>query len=166
MEVTFMSLHNAVAMIKEDHRRVESLYHDYQRLDGQHAEQRRVVEHICDALEIHARLEEDIFYTAIQARMLQDRPDLVEEALKEHRAMKRLIDQLQNGGLSDTDYDKTVHQLMRDVRHHIHEAEEEMLPRAEQQLGDSLAHLGMQMQQRKRELLAARSTAEQLGQGT
>jgi hypothetical protein len=140
--------------------------HDYQRLDGQHAEQRRVVEHICDALEIHARLEEDIFYPAIQARMLQDRPDLVEEALKEHKAMKRLIDQLQNGGLSDTDYDKTVHQLMRDVQHHIREAEEEMLPRAEQQLGDSLAHLGMQMQQRKQELLAARSTAEQLGQGT
>jgi hypothetical protein len=41
-----------------------------------------------------------------------------------------------------------------------------MLPRAEQQLGNSLAHLGMQMQQRKQELLAARSTAEQLRQGT
>jgi hypothetical protein len=51
-----MSLHNAVAMIKEDHRRVESLYHDYQRLDGQPAEQRPVVEHICDVLEIHAKL--------------------------------------------------------------------------------------------------------------
>ena len=53
----YMSLPNAVAMIKEDHRRVESLYQDYQRLDGQPAEQRPVVEHICHDLEIHAKLE-------------------------------------------------------------------------------------------------------------
>jgi len=161
-----MSLHNAVAMIKEDHRQVESLYQDYQRLDRQPTEQRQVVEHICDALEIHARLEEDIFYPAVQARMYQNRPDLVEEALKEHKAVKRLIGQLQNGGLVDADYNTTVHQLMRDVQHHVREEEEEILPRAEQQLGDSLEQLGMQMQQHKQELLAARSTAEQLRQGT
>jgi uncharacterized membrane protein len=162
----FMSLHNAVAMIKEDHRRVESLYHDYQRLDGQPAEQRPVVEHICDVLEIHAKLEEDIFYPAVQARMRQDGPDLVAEAIKEHKMMKRLIGQLQHGGLTDADYNKTVHQLMRDVQHHVREEEEEMLPRAEQQLGTSLEQLGLQMQQRQQELLATRATAGQPGQGT
>jgi hypothetical protein len=51
-EEMYMSLHNAVAMIKEDHRRVESLYQNYQRLDGQPAERRTVVEHICRELEI------------------------------------------------------------------------------------------------------------------
>jgi hypothetical protein len=34
--------------------------------------------------------------------------------------MKRLLDQLQNGGLSDTDYDQTVYQLMRDVYNAIY----------------------------------------------
>ena len=47
--------------------------------------------------------------------------------------MKRLIGQLQNGDLADADYNKTVHQLMRDVQHHVREEEEEMLPRAEQE---------------------------------
>jgi hemerythrin superfamily protein len=163
MEEISMSLHNAVAMIKEDHRRVESLYQDYQRLDGQPAEQRPVVEHICHELEIHAKLEEDIFYSAIQARVREDGPDLVAEAIKEHEQMKRLIGQLQSGGLADADYNKTVHQLMRGVQHHVREEEEEMLPRAEQQLGNSLEQLGMQMQQRKQELLAAMSTAGQVG---
>jgi uncharacterized membrane protein len=161
-----MSLHNAVAMIKEDHRRVESLYHDFQRLEGQPAEQRPVAEHICDALEIHAKLEEDIFYPAVQARVPQDGPDLVAEAVQEHQAMKRLIGQLQSGGLTDADYNKTVHQLMRDVQHHVREEEEEMLPRAEHQLGHSLEQLGMQMQQRQQELLTVRSTAGLPGQGT
>src|SRR5919197_706506 len=99
-----MALHNAVAMIKEDHRQVESLYQDYQRLDGQPAAQRPVVEQICQALEVHAKLEEDIFYPAVQARLREDGPDLVAEAIKEHNEMKRLISQLQSGGLAEADY--------------------------------------------------------------
>jgi uncharacterized membrane protein len=161
-----MSLHNAVAMIKEDHRRVEGLYQDYQRLDGQPAEQRPVVEHICQDLEIHAKLEEDIFYPAVQSHVPADGPDLVAEAIKEHGEMKRLISQLQSGGLTGADYNKIVHQLMRDVQHHVREEEEEMLPRAEQQLSHSLEQLGMQMQQRRQELLEAMSTAGPAGQGT
>jgi hypothetical protein len=52
------------------------------------------------------------------------------------------------------------------VQHHVREEEEEMLPRAERQLGNSLEQLGMQMQQRKQELLAAMPTTGQAGQGT
>jgi uncharacterized membrane protein len=166
VEEMYMALHNAVAMIKEDHRRVESLYQDYQRLEGQPAEQRPVVEHICRELEIHAKLEEDIFYPAVQTRVSEAGPDLVAEAIKEHKEMKRLISQLQTGGLAGTDYNKTVHQLLRGVQHHVREEEEEMLPRAEQQLSNNLEQLGRQMQQRKQELLAAMSTAAQAGRGT
>jgi hypothetical protein len=61
------------------------------------------------------KLEEDIFYPAVQARMPEDGPDLVAEALKEHKEMKRLIGQLQSGGLADADYNKTMHRLMRGV---------------------------------------------------
>ena len=161
-----MSLPNAVAMIKEDHRRVESLYQDYQRLDGQPAKQRPIVEQMCRDLEIHAKLEEDIFYPAVQARLGADGSDLVPEAINEHQAMKRLIGQLQTGALAATDYNETVHQLMRGVQHHVREEEEGMLPRAEQQLATSLQQLGMQMQQRKQELLAAMPPAGQPGQGT
>jgi len=124
------------------------------------------VEQICHELEIHAKLEEDIFYPAIPAQLREDGPDLVEEAIKEHNEMKRLIGQLQTGSLADTDYDRTVHQLMHGVQHHIREEENEMLPRAEQQLGNTIERLGVQMQQRKQQLLAAMSTMGQLRQGT
>jgi hemerythrin-like domain-containing protein len=73
--------------------------------------------------------------------------------------VKHLIGQLQNGALTEADYNKTVHQLMRDVQHHVREEEKEILPRAAQQLGHSFEQLAIQMQQRKQELLAARSTA-------
>ena len=70
-----MSSLNAVAMIKEDHRQLESLYQNYRRLDGHPAEQRPVVEQICHELEMHAKLEEDIFYPAVQERLREDGPD-------------------------------------------------------------------------------------------
>jgi uncharacterized membrane protein/hemerythrin superfamily protein len=157
---------NAVAMIKEDHRQVESLYQDYQLLDGHPAEQRPVVEQICHELEIHAKLEEDIFYPAVQAHLREDGPDLVAEAIKEHNAMKRLVGQLQTGVLVDTDYDRTVKQLMDGVQRHVRQEENEILPRAEQQLGNTIEQLGIQMQHRKQQLLAATSTMGQLRQGT
>jgi len=153
-------------MIKDDHRRVESLYHDYQRLQGQPAEQRTMGENICRALEIHAKLEEDIFYPAVQAHLREDGADLVQEALEEHQTMKRLVSQLQTGGLNDADYNKTMQQLMRDVQHHVREEEGEMLPRAEQCLGEAVAQLGMQMEQRKQELMAAMPRLGQPGHGS
>jgi hypothetical protein len=67
--------------------------------------------------------------------------------------------------LADADSHKTVHQLLRGVQHHVRK-EEEMLPHAEQPLGNSLAQLGMQRQQRKQELMTAMATVGQSGQYT
>jgi uncharacterized membrane protein len=156
----------AIAMIKADHRRVEELYQQYQHLAGRPAEQRAVVEQICRELEVHAKLEEDLFYPAVQAKLGKEGMDLVDEAVKEHSEMKRLIRQLEASGGTDASYDQTVHLLIRGVQHHVQEEEGGMLPQAEQQLGSGLDRLGMQMQQRKHELLAAIPVAGQPGEGT
>jgi uncharacterized membrane protein/hemerythrin superfamily protein len=161
-----MASHNAVAMIKADHRRVEELYQRYQRLTDQPAERRAVVEQICQELEVHAKLEEDLFYPAVQAKLEKEGTDLVDEAVKEHSDMKRLIRQLESSGAADAHYDQTVHLLMRGVQHHVREEEGEMLPQAEQHLGAALEGLGRQMQERKQELLAAMPVAGHPGEGT
>jgi uncharacterized membrane protein len=153
-------------MIKADHDKVEHLYQRYQSLQGQGAEQRAVVQQICQELEIHAKLEEDIFYPAVQAKLGKNGADLVTEAVKEHNEMKRLIRQLQTGGLAEADYDSSVHRLMRGVQDHVREEEGEMLPQAEQQMGSDLEPLGMQMQRRKESLQAAMHTAGHPGEGS
>ena len=160
-----MTSHNAVAMIKADHRRVEELYQRYQSLTDQPAERRAVVEQICHELEVHAKLEEDLFYPAVQAKLGKEGTDLVDEAVKEHSDMKRLIRQLESSGAADAQFDQTVHLLMRGVQHHVREEEGEMLPQAEQHLGSALEGLGRQMQDRKQELLAAMPVAGQPGEG-
>ena len=156
----------ATDMIRADHKKVEGLYQRYTGLNGQESAKRALVEQICQELEVHAKLEEGIFYPAVQAKLKDDGTDLVSEALKEHREMKRLIGQLQTQALDDAECDRTVHQLMSGVQHHVKEEESEMLPQAEQEFGNELDHLGLQMQQHKQELLVAAQSSGQPGRGT
>jgi len=157
---------NIVELIKADHDKVEQLYQHYQGVYDK-TERKRIVEQICQELEIHAKLEESLFYPAVQVKMGKDGTDLVKEAVKEHNEMKRLISQLQTGGLAEPDFDHTVHALMRGVQHHVKEEEGEMLPAATHRLASELDRLGAQMEQRKQELVAtAAATAGHPGHGT
>lgn len=144
---------NAVDMIKADHRKVEQLYQQYQGMQG--TQRQQLVEQICQELTVHAQLEESVFYPAVQQKLGPQGSSLVQEALKEHEEMKQKIRQLQSGGGSNTNVDGMVSQLMSGVQHHVQEEESQMLPQAQQQLGSQLDQLGMQMQQRKQQLLSA-----------
>jgi uncharacterized membrane protein len=141
-------------LIKADHDTVEHLYQRYQSLDGHPTEQRAVAEQICHELTVHATLEEEIFYPAVQARLGKAGTDLVAEAVKEHGEMKRLIRQLHDSTTAAADCDRLVHTLMRGVQHHVREEEDDMLPQAAQLIGGELEHLGLQMQERKQALQA------------
>jgi uncharacterized membrane protein len=160
-------VHGATDIIRADHRKVDQLYQRYLSLNGQAPETRGVAEQICHELEVHAALEEGIFYPAVQAKLGEDGKDQVIEALKEHNEMKRLIGQLRQGGLDARAWDETVHALMQGVHHHVREEEREMLPQAEQRLGSGeLGHLGAQMQQKKQALQQLVSSESTPGQGT
>jgi hemerythrin-like domain-containing protein len=50
--------------------------------------------------------------------------------------------------------------LMQSVTHHVQEEERQMLPQAEQRLGEELERVGAQMQQRKQETLPPTAATE------
>ncbi len=148
---------NAIELIKIDHKKVEQLYQRYQASNGQAGQRRTITENICHELEIHAKIEEAIFYPAVQAQLGPQGANLVKDALKEHNEMKRLISQLQTSGFAGLDCESTMQQLMKGVQHHVQEEESEMLPQAQQRLGSQLDVLGTQMEKRKQELMSAQS---------
>lgn len=157
---------NAVELIKADHRKVEQLYQRYQGADGQIQHKQPIAQEICQELEIHAKLEEGIFYPAVQRKLGTDGDKLVKEAIKEHNEMKRVISQLQASRFAGSDCDKVFQEMMSGVQHHVKEEESEMLPKAQQRLGGELDSIGMQMQQRKQELQNANPSAGQSGKGS
>jgi len=150
---------SATDMIREDHRKVEQLYRRYQSSQGPAAAKRALAEQICHELEVHASIEEGIFYPAVQVKLGRDNAGLVDEALREHGELKKLIGHLRDGG-DDSAREGGMHALMQSVAHHVQEEERQLLPQAEQRLGVELERVGMQMQQRKQETLPPTAATE------
>jgi len=157
---------NAIELIKSDHRKVEQLYQSYQSANGQTQQKRAIAQEICHELEIHAKLEEEIFYPAVKRTLVTDGTDLVKEAIKEHNEMKRAISQLQLSQFAGPNCDHVFQDMMSGVQHHVKEEETKMLPKAQQQLGAEINRLGAQMQQRKQELQSAQPRAGRPGKGS
>ena len=82
---------DATALLKADHKLVASLFADYERTNSNN-KKKQLVEQICKELSIHAQLEEEIFYPAVQ-KALKDH-ELVPEATVEHATLKDLIAQV------------------------------------------------------------------------
>src|SRR4051812_11053831 len=75
---------NAIELIKSDHRKVEGLYQQYQEVSQQETQKQVLMESICQELTMHAKIEESIFYPAVQQRLGASGANLVQEAIKEH----------------------------------------------------------------------------------
>jgi hypothetical protein len=142
----------ATNLIRADHTHVLATFHKYYP-DSAPSVKEGLVGTICTALEIHAQIEEEIFYPAMRAV----NPAIVEKSVPEHDEMRRLISALREMDASHPGYDSTVMELMRDVMHHVADEETTMLPEAERLLGGELSELGAQMTKRRIELGAPRA---------
>jgi hemerythrin superfamily protein len=140
----------ATTFIRMDHTHALAAFHRY-RIDARPEKKQAIADSLCLALEIHARLEEEIFYPAMRGFA----PDLVEKSVPEHNEMRRLIAQLRQTRPQDQAFDTTLMELMRDVMRHVADEETMLLPDAERVLGEQrLAELGAQMMRRRFELAA------------
>ena len=59
---------NAVQLIKQDHKKVANLFDKLQKTKG-HEAKRRIAEQVMEELEVHALVEEDIFYPAVRKEL-------------------------------------------------------------------------------------------------
>jgi hemerythrin superfamily protein len=143
-------------MIRMDHTHVFALFHRY-KADTPDGRKRALLANACLALEVHAQLEEEIFYPALR-RVISD-DDVLKRSAPEHDEMREFIAQLREF-LKSTDrvsttVDDTFLKLMRAVIHHVADEETHLLPLAERLLRDELGELGIRMTRRRFELVKA-----------
>ena len=145
---------DAVALIKQDHRKVEQLFREFEEAgDRAYKTKQRLVEQIIRELEVHATIEEETYYPAVEANAKKDGKELVAEAVEEHHVVRVLLGELASMSATDDAFDAKVTVLMENVRHHVEEEESEMLPKSEEVLGsEELTRLGEEMAARKRQL--------------
>ena len=144
---------DALALLKEDHRRVRDLFQAYTAAMDPRTK-RELAEEACIELETHAQLEEQIFYPAVNEES-DEGLELVQEALQEHQQVKDLIAALREMGPDHHAFDATFRELMQNIEHHVQEEESQMFPLAEQDLAEDLDELKDEMQDLKKALLAS-----------
>ena len=146
---------NATSMIRMDHTHVLAQFH---KIDPRIAEGQReaVVRSICAALEIHAQIEEEIFYPAVRASGVN--APALERSLPEHDEMRRLIERVRSLDGQRAAQDDALNELINAVMHHMADEETQILPAAERFLGpERLAELGAEMTERRLELARPRA---------
>jgi hemerythrin superfamily protein len=116
-------------MLREDHRKVEALFDEFESARDARTKQ-RIVDTALQELEAHAKVEESLVYPAIR-KELEDEEDLMDEALEEHHIVHVLIRELKRMKPSDERYDAKFTVLGESVKHHVKEEESEMFPKAE-----------------------------------
>jgi hypothetical protein len=110
---------DAIALLKEDHRKVEDLFEQFEKASGDGRKEKIALE-ICKELTIHTILEEEIFYPALEGKVEED---LLKESFVEHDAAKLLVAEIEAGGPSDEYYDSKVKVLSEEIEHHVEEEE-------------------------------------------
>ncbi|MBW4051965.1 MAG: DUF3618 domain-containing protein [Proteobacteria bacterium] len=137
-------------MIRLDHSHVLAAFRRFRAYMSETRKQ-ALVENVCLALEVHAQLEEEIFYPAM--RQIAAASETLEKSVPEHEQMRAQIQSLRDTGPLDPQYDEMFRKLVRTVLHHVADEETVLLPLAEELMPDELGHLGRIMTRRRIELL-------------
>lgn len=148
---------DAAALLKADHRNVDSLFEKFDDARGS-AEKGKIVAQICTELKIHTMIEEEIFYPALRGKIDDS---VIDEAYVEHDGAKVLVNDLSQGSPSDAMYDAKVKVLAEEIRHHVNEEERwltGMFAKA-RLAGVDMTDLGTKMLVRKNALLSEAAKA-------
>jgi hemerythrin superfamily protein len=135
---------DALELLKEDHQRVKELFERGQKTDDK-KQQRQIFKEIKAELETHARIEETIFYPAMEE--YEELKDMVLESLEEHKQMKTVLRELAKLSTTSEKFKPKFKVLKDDVEHHAEEEEEgKMFPKIRTLIKkDELEQLGEEL---------------------
>ena len=143
---------DALKLLAQDHREVEALFEQFEKA-GSDGRKEKIAKRICTELKVHAMIEEEIFYPALEGKIDDD--DL-KEAYVEHDGAKVLINDIEAGSPDDDFYDAKVKVLQEEIEHHVKEEEKQHgnIFQQARAADVDLAALGERMAARKAELMA------------
>ena len=129
MKFPFMAQEgNAVELLRKDHEEVKALFRDFASA-VESSEKERIVRVAISSLDLHAAIEESVFYPAVREDS-PDAKDKLDESLEEHHVVKGLIAELRKMSAADERYAAKFRVLAENVKHHIQEEEAELFARA------------------------------------
>ena len=151
---------DAIDVLKADHREVEDRFTEFQSTNSLMREEALAFE-ICDAIRMHAEIDEEIFYPAFLQATHEEYKH--QEAMQDHQAMRDLIDEIEHAGPTEDMFFAKVHVLCDMFTHHVKEEEKARGIFFEAQHSPlDLDALGSSIQARKSQLREAGAAADRL----
>ena len=147
---------DAFTLLKADHQKVAQLF---QRLEAASGKQKLTVfEQIKAELDLHAHIEEKIFYPALEKPA--ETHDLTLEAYEEHAMVKKLLRELSGARTADDEWQAQAKVLQENVEHHVDEEENELFNKADDALSEEeIEELGQRMEAEKARRQGGRTSA-------
>ncbi len=152
---------DAFTLLKADHQKVAELFEQLEAASGK--AKLDVFDQIRTELELHAHIEEKVFYPALEKP--SETHELTMEAYEEHEVVKRLLRELSRARSADDEWQAKAKVLQENVEHHVEEEENELFPKASDALGEeAIEELGERLEAEKtRRQGSARSSAKKSG---
>jgi hypothetical protein len=143
-------------MLRQDHMKVKELFRQFESTES-NRERKAIADTAILELDIHSRLEEEIFYPSVRriSKGGEEIGELMSEAEEEHHVVDVLSQELMKMQPEDPEFAAKFKVMAENVEHHIEEEESQVLPQAEELGPDRLNELGAQMEQRRQQLLSA-----------
>ena len=143
---------DALELLKQDHQRVKELFEQGQQITDK-KQQKRIFKEIKTELELHARIEETIFYPAMEER--EELKEMVLESLEEHKQVKTVLREMARLSPSSEKFKPKFKVLKDNVEHHAEEEEEgKMFPKIRKLINHAeLQQLGEELEEAKHKRL-------------
>src|SRR5689334_21790336 len=131
MSHTRIRTRKATDFLKEDHQKVRGLFSDYAELEEEAAAGKmHLFMELKRELTIHARIEEEIFYPAVQRHeeIEVETQERVADALEAHEVVRMLLHDLSSLTPEDGEFDAKIHALRERVLRHANDEERTLFP--------------------------------------
>ena len=146
---------DAITLLREDHATARRLLRELEETEVDQVERRKsLLEEVTSEVEVHAKVEEELFYPAFHAKAQEGEDEkLFYEAEEEHALVHGIIPLLRKTDPGSEQFSARAKVLKDLVEHHAEEEENELFPRARELMDrTSLHELGDRLKQRKTEL--------------
>lgn len=148
---------NAFTLLKKDHETVAGLLNKIEETTERAIKTREeLFARVKTELEIHARIEETIFYPALEEA--EPTREIVLEGFEEHKLVKQLLSELDSLAKDDEQWTAKFKVLKENVEHHVEEEEDEMFKKARKVLSEEdIETLGSRLEKAKQDQKAAKA---------
>jgi len=139
-----------ISVITADHRHVERVFAELESGRGTPEHRRNLADHVIAELVRHSVAEEQFMYPAAR-KYLENGDELADHETEEHAEAEEVMKQLEDVPATDPRFDELLGRLMDDIRHHIEDEEQDLLPKLQSACSaEELRDLGEKVERAKK----------------